>query len=168
MHLPASSTVDIVMNPKPRERSDCAGCTVSWHKDTENKTIAHPLIIHDNDLLDMAETAELVVEVALYCTNAQAEYAQHVGWIRRLLRNVSSRKFFNYIGDQQLELVKVWLQVKTYEKLPLRGCETESAPWEEGVRPSPLIQKRGLRVAGARCRPQCRGRRGSERFLRTT
>ena len=51
---------------------------------------AYPLIINNNDLLDMPEAAELVIQITFGGTNAQSEHPQHVGGIGRLLRMVST------------------------------------------------------------------------------
>ena len=60
--------------------------------------ITHSLIIHDDNLVNMAKTTELLVKVAFDCADAQPEHAQDVGRIGRLLGKVSPRKFQQEMG----------------------------------------------------------------------
>ena len=45
----------------------------------DRRSLAHPLIVHDDHLLDFAKPAKLIFEVTLTGAHAQAENAQDVG-----------------------------------------------------------------------------------------
>ncbi len=71
------------MNPKPRERSDLTQRKYTLKVNRREGT--YPLIVHDDNLLDTAEPAELVVQVTLSGTDTQAKDPQHGGGSGRLL-----------------------------------------------------------------------------------
>lgn len=82
MQRAASSTVDILMKPKPLERSDYQYVS---DKKTGGLRRSHPLVINDGNFFYATKTAELFVQVALLSTNAQTEYSEDAGGIGRLL-----------------------------------------------------------------------------------
>ena len=89
MHRPASSTLDILMNPKPRERSDYVW--LEYTLELAWMGMTYPLVVNYNDLFNTPKPAELVVQVSFSRTDTQAKHPQHVGGIGRLLRGVSTR-----------------------------------------------------------------------------
>jgi len=76
MQRVASSTLPILMKPKPRERSDCWVCGQGLPPEVQANH-AHPLVVDNGDLFDSTKTSKLLIQVTFLRANAQAEDTQH-------------------------------------------------------------------------------------------
>ena len=99
MHSVASSTVDILMKPNPRERSDC------WERldrhGAKSGSQTDPLIVNNGNLFNPTKTTKFLIKITFLSTNTQSKHAKDVGRIRRLLEIISIKNFF---------LIKRWIK----------------------------------------------------------
>lgn len=88
MQRAASSTVDIVMKPKPRERPDW--WTREKRRIIEINKKTHPLVVNDYNFFYASIPTEFVIQVPLSAADAEAEDAENAGGVWGLLREENS------------------------------------------------------------------------------
>lgn len=88
MHRVASSTVAILMKPKPLERSDYK-CYCERQMPLFCGKDTYPLIINNGDLFNPPKSTEFFIKVTFLSTDTETKNTKYIGRIRRLLGRVS-------------------------------------------------------------------------------